>query len=35
MSNSTALPVWDGMAAAHGSLFISLANGSIVCFQPQ
>jgi outer membrane protein assembly factor BamB len=26
-----ALPVWDGMAAAQGRLFISLADGSVLC----
>jgi outer membrane protein assembly factor BamB len=24
-------PVWDGMAAAHGRLYISMANGSLLC----
>jgi len=27
-----ALPVWDGIAAAHGDLFISFMDGSIACF---
>jgi hypothetical protein len=27
-----ALPVWDGMAAVEGQLFISTRNGSVVCF---
>ncbi|MCX7015335.1 MAG: hypothetical protein NTW86_22750, partial [Candidatus Sumerlaeota bacterium] len=30
-----AAPVWDGMAAAQGSLFISLKDGSLVCMGPQ
>ena len=27
-------PVWDGMAAANGKLFVSTADGSIRCFGP-
>ena len=27
-------PVWDGLAAAGGRLFISLKNGSVVCLGP-
>ena len=26
-------PVFDGMAAAYGRLYLSLANGSIICFE--
>jgi hypothetical protein len=25
-------PVWDGMAAAGGRLYLSLADGAVVCF---
>ncbi len=27
-----ALPIWDGMAAANGQLFLSTTEGSVVCF---
>ena len=27
-------PVWDGMAAAGGCLYLGLSNGSVVCFRP-
>ena len=27
-----AVPVWDGLIAAEGKLFVSLMNGSVVCF---
>lgn len=27
-----AMPVWDGMAAAQGRLFLSLKNGQVVCY---
>ncbi len=30
--NLDCTPVWDGMAAANGKLYISLIDGSIVCF---
>ncbi len=30
-SNLPALPVWDGIAAANGKLFIALENGSVLC----
>ena len=26
-------PVWDGMAAANGSLFVSLKNGTVQCWR--
>jgi hypothetical protein len=26
------LPVWDGMAAAHGRLFLSTTSGKVLCF---
>jgi len=28
-----AAPAWDGMAAAGGSLFISLENGAVQCWR--
>ena len=28
-----ALPVWDGMAAAQGKLFLAMQDGSIRCFR--
>ena len=31
--NIDALPVWDGMAAAQGKLFLAMKDGSIRCFQ--
>ncbi len=30
-----ATPVWDGMAAAGGSLYLALANGEVLCLWPQ
>lgn len=30
----SSMPVWDGMAAAQGKLYISLTNGSTVCLRP-
>ena len=30
--NLETLPVWNGMAAANGRLYLSLENGSVVCF---
>ena len=32
-TNIDALPVWDGMAVAHGKLFLAMKDGSIRCFQ--
>lgn len=29
-----ATPVWDGMAAAGGKLYLALANGKVLCMQP-
>ena len=26
-------PSWDGMAAANGKLFLSLADGSVICLE--
>ena len=26
-------PVWDGMIAAHGKLYLSMADGSVICFE--
>jgi hypothetical protein len=26
-------PVWDGMAAAYGKLFVALRDGSVACFE--
>jgi len=31
--NIDALPVWDGMAAAQGKLFLAMKDGSIRCYQ--
>ena len=31
--NIDALPVWDGMAAAQGKLFLAMKDGSIRCLQ--
>ena len=31
--NLDALPIWDGMAAANGKLFLATEAGTIVCFQ--
>ena len=28
-------PAWDGLAAANGSLFLSLADGRVVCMGPR
>jgi len=30
-----ALPVWDGLAVANGKLFISLKDGTVVCWDKQ
>jgi hypothetical protein len=27
------VPVWDGMAAANGRLYIALANGDVLCLE--
>lgn len=29
-----AMPVWDGMAAANGNLYLALANGQVLCLWP-
>jgi hypothetical protein len=26
-------PVWDGMAAANGRLYLTLSNGTVVCLE--
>lgn len=31
--NIDTLPVWDGMAAAQGKLFLAMEDGSVRCFQ--
>ncbi|MCX7887460.1 MAG: PQQ-binding-like beta-propeller repeat protein [Verrucomicrobiae bacterium] len=28
-------PAWDGMAAAHGKLFVTLADGRLLCMEPR
>jgi hypothetical protein len=30
----SAPPVWDGMAAADGKLYMAMSNGTLVCMEP-